>query len=301
VNAATVPVSVIVCTRDRPDDLQRCLDSLAVLDPQPLEVVVIDQGSTRFKPAGKPRIRHHIMNERGLSLARNRGLSLAYAYVVAFLDDDCVVESKWAADVASVFVHHPDADLAFGSVVASNTDLDEYVPAYSIARERRLKGRMSATGAHGIGAAMYLRKAAAAAIGGFDPRLGAGGEFRSSEDWDFTFRALAAGAVVIETPRIVVHHFGARRYSDGSASQLLRWNALSHGAVHAKLLRCADPIGLVLVATELASLVVLVRPFNALLGRPTNAARLGMYVKGLIAGSRVPLRRTERLFAEPAA
>ncbi len=290
------PVSVVICTRDRASDLARCLESVARLDPQPAEVIVVDQGAAPFNPPAGPRIRHLRSHERGLSLARNLGLAAAGADFIAFLDDDCVVGPTWAADVAAAFTRHPDAGLAFGAVVDPGSDHDAYVPVYSIARERRLMGRMSARRAHGIGAAMYLRATAAADIGEFDPWLGAGGEFRSSEDWDYTFRALAAGVVVVETPEVVVQHFGARRFSDGSAAQLLRWNAFSHGAVHAKLLRCGDPVGLVLVTSEVASLLALVRPLNAFAGRPTNAARLVMYVRGLKAGLRIPVRRSKRLF-----
>jgi glycosyltransferase involved in cell wall biosynthesis len=302
VSPKTVPVSVVICTRDRPRDLERCLESVARLDPQPLEVLVVDQGSEPRLPAIQvPRVRHCPMNSRGLSRARNLGLELARGEIVAFLDDDCTVGPTWAGDVAATFERHPDAGVVFGAVVADSTDLDEYVPAYLIPRERRLKGRASARRAHGIGAAMYLRATTAAAVGEFDPRLGAGGEFRSSEDWDYTFRALATGAVVVETPSVSVRHFGGRRYSDGTAGQLLRWNAFSHGAVHAKLLRCGDPIGLVLVVNEVASLVSLLRPLNALAGMPTNAARLAMYARGLVAGSRRRVRRNQRLFAEATA
>jgi GT2 family glycosyltransferase len=299
--STSVPISVVICTRDRPDDLGRCLDAVKRLEPQPMEVIVVDQGSMpSATPVYDAGIRHQFMRERGLSLARNEGLALARAGIVAFLDDDCVVGPTWAADVAAVFNRHPDAGIVFGTVVASSPAIDAYVPVYSIPGERRLVGRRSAATAHGMGAAMYVRGTAAAVVGEFDSRLGAGAELRSSEDWDYTFRALAAGIVVIETPTVVVQHHGARRYSDGSAAELLRWNAFSHGAVHSKLLRCFDAIAVVLMATELLSLVTLVRPLNAVVGRPTNAARLVMYVLGFAAGWRIPVRRRVRLFSLPA-
>lgn len=292
-------ISVVVCTRDRPDDLRRCLDSVAALDPQPMEVIVVDQSSTpSLPPANGLAIRHHVMWERGASHARTRGLALAQGTVVAFLDDDCVVAPTWLADVAAAFKRHPDSGLVYGAVVAAGPEVDAYVPTYSIQRERRLKGRMSAHKAHGIGAAMYLRASTAAVVGEFDPRLGPGSEFRNSEDWDYTFRALAAGVVVTETPTVVVEHFGARSYADGSAARLLRASAYSHGAVHAKLLRCGDPIGVVLVVTEMAALLALIRPFDALKGKPTNGARLVMYLRGLAAGWKPPVRRDQRLFVE---
>ncbi len=297
-----VEVSVVICTRDRPQDLERCLASVAQLNPRPLEVIVIDQGTSPGPPSvNVPRMRHHKMSDRGLSRARNQGLALAEGRIVAFLDDDCVVGPTWASEVIQAFGRHRDAGIVFGKVIRAGADLDKYIPSYDIVRERRLKGRASARLAHGIGAAMYMRASAAARVGEFDPRLGAGGEFRSSEDWDYAFRALAAGIVIVETPAVSVLHFGGRRYSDGSARQLLRWNAFSHGAVHAKLMRCGDPVGLVLAVTELAGLLWLIRPLNPLVGKPTNAARLAMYLRGLAAGWRPAVRRHERLFAEALA
>jgi GT2 family glycosyltransferase len=298
----SVPLSVVVCTRDRGDDLSRCLASLAALDPAPFEVVIIDQSAQPLDVSALlPGARHLRSDESGLSRARNRGLAAERAPIVAFLDDDCTVSPSWAADVGAAFERHPHAGVVFGSVVSASTDADDYVPVYAVARERRLIGRTAAARAHGIGAAMYLRSAAADAIGPFDECLGAGGEFRSSEDWDYTFRALACGIEVIETPAVVVRHFGGRRYSDGAAAAMLRWNAFSHGAVHAKFVRALDPIAAVLIAAELAALVALLRPLRALSGRPTNAARLAMYLKGLAAGLRAPMRRSERLFGRAAA
>ncbi|TMC54321.1 MAG: glycosyltransferase family 2 protein [Chloroflexi bacterium] len=294
-----VPVSVVICTRDRPADLNRCLESLALLDPQPLEVIVVDQGSPpAVLSSATLRVLHRPIAERGLSRARNHGLGVARGDVIAFLDDDCVVGATWAGDVAAIFERDPDAGIVFGTVIGVSADPDDYVPAYAISRERRLVGRTAAARAHGIGAAMYLRAATAAVVGTFDTRLGAGGEFRSSEDWDYSFRALCSGTSIVETPTVVVRHLGAKRYSDGTAARLLRWNAFSHGAVHAKLLRCGDWIAIVLMSNELLSLTAAVRPWNALWRRPTNAARLYMYVRGLGAGLRAPVSKSEMLFRE---
>ena len=288
-------VSVVICTRNRPVDLSRCLSSLATLSPPAAEVIVVDQGdSPTLLPISEaiPGLQHHFVRERGLSRARNLGITLSRGDLVAFLDDDCTVDRSWVGDVAAVFERHPSAGMVFGSVADGVHDRDQYVPTYAVAGERTLRGRLAAVGAHGIGAAMYLRRALAQSVGDFDVRLGAGGEFHSSEDWDYTLRMLSAGHSVVETPAVHVLHHGGRSYADGSAATMLRWNALSHGVVHTKLLRRKDPVGALLVLAELWSCVRLLRPLAALRGRPTNAGRLVSYANGLVAGLRVPLQRS---------
>ena len=299
----TPSVSVVVCTRNRPSDLARCLASLEQASPPPLEVIVIDQSDAPGTGAARSptgRVRHHLTSERGLSRARNAGIAIAAGDVVAFLDDDCTVEPGWVGDIAAVFGRHPNAAMAFGAVIDGVGRPDQYVPAYRVARERPLRGALAAARAHGIGAAMYVTMPAARSVGRFDVRLGAGGEFGSSEDWDYTFRVLATGRTIIESPTIRVVHHGGRSYADGSAANLLRTNAFSHGAVHAKLLRCREGVALVLVAEELWASIRLLRPLAPLTGKPTNAGRLVSYLRGLMAGFRAPLDRSERTFGEPS-
>ncbi len=301
IRAHTVPISVVICTRDRPEQIRRCLENVSWLNPQPQEVIVVDQGSAAFEiPAGITGFKHIRTNERGLSRARNLGVATAGGKVVAFLDDDCAVGPGWAADVATAFERHRDAGVIFGQVVGPYPNAGVYVPVYRIIGERRLHGRLAAARAHGIGAAMYIRASTAAVVGSFDPELGAGSDFHASEDWDYTFRALALGIAVVETATITVQHQGARRYADGSAAELLRGNAFSHGAVHAKLLRCLDVTALVLIGAELLTMLRLLRPLNALWKKPTNAARLAMYVMGFGAGLRTPVDREHRVFARQA-
>lgn len=293
----TVPISVVICTRDRPDQVRRCLENVRWLNPRPLEVIVVDQGSAPIEiPPGIRSLKHLRTGERGLSRARNLGLAAAQGRVVAFLDDDCTVGPGWAGSVAAAFERHRDAGIVFGKVVGPSRVEGMYVPVYSIVGERRLTGRLASPRAHGIGAAMYLRAGLVDVVGSFDPELGAGSGLHSSEDWDYTFRALTRGVTVVETATITVQHHGARRYADGSASDLLRKNAFSHGAVHAKLVRCFDPMAIVLIASELVSMLKLLRPWNVLLKKPTNIARPAMYAAGFAAGMRMPVDRGRKVF-----
>jgi GT2 family glycosyltransferase len=298
--AAWPGVSVVIATRDRAADLERCLETVAALDYPSWDVVIVDQSEgdltaavvARFADA-IPELRHERTAERGLSRARNLGLAAATGEIVAFLDDDCTVPADWLWLVAAVFERHPDAGLVFGAVRDGLLDEDTYVPSYVVPVERRLAGALAAVRAHGIGAGMYMRRALAERVGPFDPQLGAGGRFLSSEDWDYTFRALRAGSAVVETPTVAIDHHGGRRYEGGEAARLLRGNAFSHGAMHAKLLRCGQPAALLLAAAELWEDVRLLR-----LARPTNAGRLVAYVRGVMAGLTTPVDRGRLVYSD---
>mgnify|MGYP002364360239 CR=1 FL=1 len=107
-------VSVVVPTRDRAPMLARCLDALAAQTHTPLEVIVVDDGSTDDTPAVIERFRRAhphlaftgLRNDppRGANPSRNRGIALARGAFVAFEDDDCIADPDWVEQLVSAFV-----------------------------------------------------------------------------------------------------------------------------------------------------------------------------------------------------
>jgi GT2 family glycosyltransferase len=93
-------VSVVVPTRDRPDQLRACLDALEAQSAAAFEVVVVDDGSRRPAAVGDvvaaaPHARLLSGTGRGPAAARNLGAAAARAPVVCFTDDDCRPEPGW--------------------------------------------------------------------------------------------------------------------------------------------------------------------------------------------------------------
>lgn len=84
--------------------LPACLDSLAALDPQPDEIIAVDDGSTDACPRilaeyadRLPRMRVIRQENGGLSAARNTGLAAARGRYLAFVDsDDFVAPDAYA-------------------------------------------------------------------------------------------------------------------------------------------------------------------------------------------------------------
>jgi hypothetical protein len=99
-------ISVIVCTYNGGTTLRACLESLQKLRHPNHEVLVIDDGSTDdiasiVKPFAE--VRYLRQEHAGLSVARNRGMREARGSILAYTDDDCIVDEDWLTHIAAGF------------------------------------------------------------------------------------------------------------------------------------------------------------------------------------------------------
>src|SRR3954447_25494053 len=98
--SGSLPVSVVIPTIGRPDQLFTTLEILAECRPLPAEIVIVDQSEVdatasvveQFTPVGAVRLRSA---GRGVGLALNEGLRLARNEAVLITDDDCSVAPDW--------------------------------------------------------------------------------------------------------------------------------------------------------------------------------------------------------------
>jgi len=102
-------VSVIVPTLNRKELLESCLKSLYKMNypMSNLEVIVVDGGSTdgtmQMFHNDFPDVRFIVEKRRGRSVARNIGWKYAKGQIVAYTDDDCVVDENWLKILVSGF------------------------------------------------------------------------------------------------------------------------------------------------------------------------------------------------------
>ncbi|RPJ43573.1 MAG: glycosyltransferase family 2 protein, partial [Candidatus Latescibacterota bacterium] len=101
------PASICVPTRNRPDDLARCLAAIRRMPDDGQEVLVVDSasdGDASEKVArGFPGVRYFREERPGLDRARNRGLREARMPIVAFTDDDAMPEPFWLRALERAF------------------------------------------------------------------------------------------------------------------------------------------------------------------------------------------------------
>jgi glycosyltransferase involved in cell wall biosynthesis len=102
-------VSVIVPTMNRKRYLQASLESLNHLDypKSKIEIIVVDGGSTdgTNQMVSKFFKNTQIIVEKrdGISIARNTGGKNAKGDILAFTDDDCVVDKDWIRNIVTAF------------------------------------------------------------------------------------------------------------------------------------------------------------------------------------------------------
>jgi len=302
-NGAISPhISVVIPTRNRPDDVEQCLESLVAVAYPSWDILVVDQSTdTRTQALTEsfrsrlPQLTYQRSDKTGLSRARNTGIEATHGEIVAFLDDDCTVEIDWLERGAAAFNKYPGAALVFGAVIAA-PDLDlqaNYLPTYDFQQERVLQGRMIRARTRGMGASMYLRRSHLRRVGPFDIHLGVGAAmFLSVEDSDYAYRCLTLGYTVVETPTVRVFHYGIRPYSSGPASRYAREHAFADAALNMKFLRCGDPTALALIVVRATDNLPFINWGNVISRRgPSGLARIAMYLRGLLASFQLDVER----------
>jgi GT2 family glycosyltransferase len=237
---APVGVSVVLCTRDREELLRTALTSvIAALGPDD-QVVVVDNAprtgatATVVEELADPRLRYVLEPRPGLSIARNTGARVAGGNLLAFTDDDVVVDAGWIAGLTRGFTRAAGVGCVTGLVPSAELDTDaqhffDRKVAWSSSCTPRLfdldKHRDAgvlypySAGIFGTGANFAVSREAYDTLGGFDEALGAGALTRGGEDLDWFVRTLTHGFALAYEPSAVVWH-RHRRDLDALRDQL---------------------------------------------------------------------------------
>jgi glycosyltransferase involved in cell wall biosynthesis len=302
---ASPHIDVIICTRNRAQDLQRCLASLLAVVYPHWSVLVVDQSDDQrteqivnaFMPA-LGNLAFVRVREKGLSRARNAGMAATAGEIIAFLDDDCTVKADWLEQIAAAYQRHPHAAVVFGSLqAAAHDERSSFIPSYTVEVERTLQGHRALVDPGGFGGSMYLRRPVAERIGPFDVHLGAGARFASNEDRDYSLRSILLGYSVVEVPHVVVRHYGARDYQSGAVVRMLRDCLYSQGALHMKLLRAGHLAALWMIAVYgWRNLMVIDLRNLLLLRRPNRVRHVLNYACGLLASFQLGVDRRSCLY-----
>jgi glycosyltransferase involved in cell wall biosynthesis len=245
-------ITVAICTRDRPIDLERSLHNLFLTEEisqiKGIEILVIDNSDDdktnewvrdRFHD---PRLVWHFSTPPGLSKARNLALSLAKNEWVAFLDDDATIRNGWfrglkrAISEKSVGVIggpiHPvwpqgkEPSWLPHSIKAAYTILDYSGESFSLEENRYV-----------YGANFAVNRALALSCGGFDEQLGRTGEgLLSGEEIELQNKIRSLGySVYFEKSMAVDHFIEANRTNPEWLIRRIAWEGFRDNRLNSRI------------------------------------------------------------------
>jgi GT2 family glycosyltransferase len=216
--------SVVVCTRNRTDELAGCLESLAPLVAQGYEVIIVDNcpsdDSTADLVAQYPNIRYVRELQPGAGAARNRGLLSATQEIVAFTDDDARVDAGWLTALLRNF-GDPLVAMVTGITMPLELETDaqiwfEWTNGFQRGFERREFDSQTlnplSAGLVGASVNLAIRRSVIDEIGLFDEALGPGTAARCGEDHEYFYRALSRGHRIVYEPAALVWHRHRREW-----------------------------------------------------------------------------------------
>lgn len=211
-------IAVAICTRDRHQDLRRCLEGVMQLPDIGQEVIVVDSSSstdqTRETALSFPKVRYVREEIPGLNRARNRAMLETSAEFVAFIDDDAVPDPGWLEALVHNF-QDPRVYAVTGLTMPAEleTRAQQWFEKYSsfgrgFSRKSYDKDTLHplAAGHVGAGVNMALRRAAFQKLGAFDEALDAGTPTLSGGDSEMFARILAAGYQIVYDPAALSWH-----------------------------------------------------------------------------------------------
>ncbi|MET4045463.1 GT2 family glycosyltransferase [Bradyrhizobium sp. RT6a] len=213
-----VSVSVAVCTRDRTEDLERCISALMRMPDDGQEILVIDNAPSNDATARllreRPRIRYVREDRPGLNIARNRALREAGGEIVLFTDDDAAPDPLWLRRLARNFgdplvLASTGLTMAIELSSAAQIDFQRYGgfvrgfkrTVYDAAEHNPLLAWHA-----GAGVNMALRRSVVQLVGPFDEAFDAGTQTHAGGDSEMFRRILGAGYRIVYDPEALNWH-----------------------------------------------------------------------------------------------
>jgi glycosyltransferase involved in cell wall biosynthesis len=222
-------LTIAICTRDRPECVERLLRSLgaqATALPEGsagLEILLVDNAPlderTRKLAAQWSEVRYVREPRPGLNFARNRALQEARGEILAFLDDDVIADRHWMAGFANAWTDNRDAAAFTGQILPMELETEAQVLFEKRGGFRRGFDRVrygpvqpddglypGAAGIVGTGANMAFRTDVLRRMGGFDDALDTGAPVPGGGDLDILYRIIRAEYTLVYEPRFLVFH-----------------------------------------------------------------------------------------------
>ncbi len=199
-------VSITVCVRDGADWVDGCIESLIEQTHRPLEIIVVDDGSTDGSRKKVESWQEHelvstvLQEPLGLSAARMAAVNEAKGDWVAITDIDVRPEPDWIENLllASDPLEGENIVAVTGRTVFNRgDDTISIIRSSEVEAKYRSRSRITTLA---NGPCSMFRREELLAIGGFNP------QWYHAEDMEVSLKLIAAGGVIVYTPRAIVNH-----------------------------------------------------------------------------------------------
>jgi GT2 family glycosyltransferase len=300
--------AVIIASYNRGDRIVPLLASILRSEVADFEVVIVDQSmddETRcaVKPfLCDPRFRYMHLDVAGTSRARNHGLRLTTAPIIAITDDDCTVPTDWLPRLAAPFEAHPEVGVVYCNVDAAQSERGPgHTPQIRFPRTRLIRSLRDIRLSQPLwmGAGMALRRSILADVQGFDEMLGPGCAFSACEDNDIAWRGLVRGGWwICENADATVVHDGFRTLEQlrshgmrdfyGIGATLAKHLKMGHLRIAGMVIPLLYRFGIAAPARDLSKGC-----------SPRGLRRPYMLMRGFFDGLRAPLDRTTGRYRMP--
>lgn len=215
------PISVIVVTRNRPHQLIECLKSLKKNTCQSFELIIVDQSTDPHHCSNKHQLisflkkfPHSIylkQNKKGKSKGLNLAIKHSHAAILAFTDDDCILDKNWLTNILKTFEKHPHITAVFGKTLPYQPHLHprQTCPctfSYADDKSHLIAQPVKHWERIGFGNNMAWQKNFFDKYGLFKEWLGPGSFGSNAEDAEISLRALRNKEKIFYNPQVVTYH-----------------------------------------------------------------------------------------------
>lgn len=220
-------LTVAICTKDNPKDLANSLNRLLALrgaEEEPgFQILVVDNAPSNSQTqeivTSLPDVNYVMEPKPGLNFARNLAVQKATGDILAFIDDDVIVDRFWLRGLQRSLTNHPDAAAFTGLVLPTELKTEaqisfEAIGGFEKAYETIRYGQSlpghpfypCIGGKFGTGCNMAFRRSVLVELGGFDEALDTGAALPGGGDTDMLYRVVRAGYPLIYEPEFMVFH-----------------------------------------------------------------------------------------------
>ena len=210
-----LPVSIIIPTYNRVQKLFKLLKSIKNLTPLPNEVIIIDDNSTdgtkeilkKWKGVSSRYNKRILLKEKnkGPADSRNRGIEISKNELIAFTDDDVIVDKHWLKYITFKLRNSHEMLVGVGgSVKSTRSDiLSQYYVEHRILEAPKSLNYLPTVNC-------CLKKKALNEIGGFNTSF----YFAGGEDTDICLRLRSKGYYFLKERKAVVYHDFSSNFLD---------------------------------------------------------------------------------------